>query len=161
MAGTLLPFCLLCYTLYCVRTMFLEASIIAYSFMVTSGIAVGYVVLVLLESNYSNRVASDFRLYLDTKMVALVRYMQRYMRIADSLYKRGSGAVEADLIDPLTMPITETQKQYTIIKTGEKKIRKAPISRISPYLRDLIDVRDQEKKKKKSKKRVGRSRSSS
>ena len=114
------------------------AGTVAYSFIITSGFAVVYVILIVLETHHDNRVASDFRLYLDEKMVRFFVFLRRYLGIVGSVYERGSDAVESDLIDPITDPISETQKKYRTLKTGKLKIRRRSVSRTSPYLQNLL-----------------------
>lgn len=115
--------------------------IIAYAFLVSSGVTAGYVLLIVLEVNHGNRVASDIRVRLDEKIMSMVDFLKKYLAVADRIYEKGSDAVESDLIDPIAAPIGETRKKYQTIKTGEMKIRKTPASKISPYLRRLLKKR--------------------
>ena len=117
-----------------------------YSIFILSGVAIGYVTLIVMEVNYSNRFASDVRLALDQKLFDILQRFRRYLRGLIRMYEKGSDAVESDLIDPIADPIAETKGKYQILKTGRMHIKNRPVTKISPYLRKLLERKNAKKK---------------
>lgn len=127
------------------------AEIIAYTTFVTAGLTVAYVVLLAVEVKKGKRVAEQFRHYLDEKTVMLLKKVGKSVGVVSDIYERGSDEVEKDLIDPVAKPILKTQHKYVVLKTGERKIRRAGVSKISPHLQKLL-----KRNKKASKSQVAR-----
>ena len=111
---------------------------IVYSLIITSGVVIGYAALVVLETNYGNRFASDFRLYLDQKLLALIQNILGRVQVVQGVYRKGSNAIENEIIDPIAKPIKKTKKRYDTLRTGKVQIRSQPLTALSPYLRKLV-----------------------
>lgn len=113
-------------------------SFIAWSFIVTAGFVLFYLALVSLETQYNNRVASDFRLYLDQKLIKFSRKLLPHVKMVGAVYERGADAVEEDLIEPITGPFSKIKQQYHTMKVGESAITQVSVSETSDYLQKLL-----------------------
>ena len=139
------------------------AEIVAYTLFFTAGIAVLYVVLLAVEQKRGVRFGKRFRQYLDRKVEVAARRLGKNVAFVNRLYERGIDEVEKDLIDPVAKPIVETQQRYATLKTGERDIAYTGKKNASPFLRDIAEMRKEEKKnrkKKRKKRRRGKNRRS-
>ena len=117
----------------------MESDFISYSFITTAIFSVSYVGMITIEVRTGNRILSNFRLYLDEKLLLLLQRIAWYIKKLFMWYERGTIAVESDIINPIAKPIHKTKNSYKTLKTGEIKLKRKPLSRISPYLRELIE----------------------
>ena len=124
-------------------------NIVAYTTFITAGFTGAYMLLLAAEVKSGRRKAEKFRSYLDRKVTAMMGKVERNAKVVSRMYKKGSDEVEKDLIDPVTKPILETQHRYVTLKTGERSVRRAGMSKTSPHLQKLL----------KQNKKVGRNQS--
>ncbi len=106
-----------------------------------------YLALILCEHHFGVRIASGFRKYIDDRALAAVRKLEIGIAYMTNVYKKGSDAVEHDLIDPIAEPIIETHKKYDEMKTGKVRVKKKSIKKISPHLRTLFEKKSSVKKR--------------
>ena len=132
------------------------AEIVAYTLFFTAGSTVLYVVLLVVEQKRGVRFGKRFRQYLDRKVEAVARRLGKNAAFVNTLYERGIDEVEKDLIDPVAKPIVETQQRYATLKTGERDITYTGKRGASPFLRDIAEMRQEEKKNKKKKRKKRR-----
>lgn len=110
------------------------------------GIVFGVITLLLLlffriEASMNRRFLTSWRQSVDQKILRIWKIVIRYMHIMFRIFKRGSSAFEADLIDPVTDPIVDTYKKYEVIRTGKFHIRKKSPGKLSPHLQHLLEKR--------------------
>ena len=113
-------------------------NIVAYTTFITAGFAGAYMLLLAAEMKSGKRRAEKFRNHLDRKVTGMMDTVGRNAKVVSRVYKRGSDEVEKDLIDPVTKPILETQHKYVALKTGERNVRRAGMSKTSPHLQKLL-----------------------
>ena len=133
-----------------------SALIFAYSTIVTAVFALLYAFALLREMKRGTRVLEQSRRSLDEKMSVFFQKVRSRMTFLDSLYARGIDEVERDLIDPVTRPLVETKRKYTVIKTGTHHIRRTSVKKASPHLQELLqkskdgDEKGGQKKRRRS-----------
>lgn len=128
-------------------------TVVVYTTFITAGLIVVYALLLTVEVKKEKRAVKKFRIFLDTKMLALFERVGKGVGLVSVLYRKGSDEVEKDLIDPVTKPIVDTRRKYIALKTGERKIRRAGLSRTSPHLQKLLQKSNKSGKKKSRKSR--------
>ena len=125
------------------------AEIVAYTLLVTAGVALLYSVLIVVEMKKGIRVGKRVRGYMDKKVAAVQRRLKKDVDFVNTLYERGVDEVEKDLIDPVAKPIIETQHRYTKLKTGEREIVYTGKRGVSPHLKKIVELHKKSKKKKR------------
>jgi len=120
---------------------------ISHTLIITSIIALMYIVLIALELNHNNRIASNFRLYLDTKISLLLKEVFSFLRSILKKYEDGVSTFESDIINQISRPFSNTQKKYKIMKTGIMDIRDNPNDDKSKYFTELLSKKKRGVKK--------------
>ena len=113
-------------------------TVVAYATFITAGLTFAYITAVTSEIRKGKRIAAKFRGALDEKILTLFENTKEVTKTIRSLCRKGGDEVEKDLIDPVTKPIIETKHKYDTLKTGERKIRRVGMSKISPHLQKLL-----------------------
>lgn len=115
----------------------MEISFIIYSFIFTVGFFIIYVIFLFIEISTGNRIISDLRLYIDEKILRVMKYVGIYAEKVDEIYEVSENRIEEEIIYPISIPITVTQKKIDAIRTGKRDIKKYSKLSVSPYLRKL------------------------
>ena len=116
----------------------MDIEIITVSFIGTVVVTLLWTLGISLELKYNRRCMPRIRSWLDRQVLRSVKELNTLLSSLIVLFRRGGGALEHDLVEPITDPVIKVSEQYRALRTGEMKLRKKPLSRISPYLQYLF-----------------------
>lgn len=97
-----------------------------------------YVLMLFLEVTKGNRVASDFRLYLDEKVLDIIRRLNKRIYLVYNSFEFGKDVFKTDIIDPVKQPFLDTKIKYTSLKNGEFQLKERPVSKASTHIKKLL-----------------------
>lgn len=104
-----------------------------------------YLIVLVLELGSGNRLASNFRLYLDEQILAIFKMISAHLEKAECVAMDSLGIVQEEIFSPVTDPVQRQYGKIKIMKSGRIELKQKPRTKVSLHLRKLKSMREGEK----------------
>ena len=118
--------------------------IFIYIFFGFAALVFVYLSVLAIELYSGNRVASNFRLYLDEKIRYFLDESLELFGLINTKRVRALKVADEEIFIPIVRPIKEQYHKYQTLRTGKRNVLSSK-TKVSLYLRKLKKLKDKNK----------------